>query len=303
MAGPGTAEAAESVRMHPLIQQLIENGPVVTDGAWGTELQARGLGIGDMPDAWNLLHPERVGEVADAYVEAGSRIILTNTFGANRIRLEGHNLVGRVKDLNQQGVEISRRAAAGRALVFASIGPTGKLLITGETTEAELKAAFEEQANALAEAEANALVVETMSDLEEARIAVSAAHQTGLPVVACMVFDSGKEKDRTAMGITIEQAVEGLLAAGADVVGANCGQGIAGFINTCKRFRAATNAPVWIKANAGMPELVNGRAVYRTTPEVFANYIPELKAAGANFVGGCCGTNPFFVRAVRDMLA
>jgi 5-methyltetrahydrofolate--homocysteine methyltransferase len=288
--------------MHPLIQQLIANGPVVTDGAWGTELQARGLDIGDMPDVWNLLHPERVAEVADAYVEAGSKVILTNTFGANRIRLEGHTLAGRVKDINSQGVGISRRAAASRALVFASIGPTGKLLITGETTKDELKAAFEEQATALAEAEANALVVETMSDLEEAMIAVSAAHQTGLPVVACMVFDSGRDKDRTAMGVTIEHAVEGLLSAGADVVGANCGQGIAGFINTCKRFRAATTAPVWIKANAGMPELVNGRTVYRTTPDAFANHIPDLLASGANFIGGCCGTNPFFIRAVRDRL-
>ena len=289
--------------MHPFIRQLIASGPIVTDGAWGTELQARGLGIGEMPDVWNLLHPERVAEVAEAYVEAGSKVILTNTFGANRVRLEGHSLAARVKDINTAGVEISRRAAAGRALVFASIGPTGKLLITGETTEAELQAAFEEQANALAEAAANALVVETMADLEEARIAVQAAHRTGLPVVACMVFDSGRDKDRTAMGATIEQAVESLLAAGADVIGANCGQGIAGFVNICKRFRAATTAPLWIKANAGMPELVNGRAVYRTTPEVFSSHISELRAAGANFIGGCCGTNPFFVRAVRDRLA
>jgi len=275
---------------------------VVTDGAWGTELQARGLAIGDFPDTWNLTHPERVAEVAEAYVEAGSRVILTNTFGANRLRLASHNLGERVKEINRQGVEISRDAAGGRALVFASIGPTGRLLITGETTESELQAAFEEQATALAEAGANALVVETMADLTEASIAVAAAHKTGLPVVACMVFDSGKEKDRTAMGTTIEQAVKGLLSAGADVLGANCGQGIAGFVAICRRLRAATDQPIWIKANAGLPELVNGRSVYRTTPETFAQSIPELMAAGANFVGGCCGTNPFFIRAVQQKL-
>jgi methionine synthase I (cobalamin-dependent) len=240
--------------------------------------------------------------VAEAYVEAGSQIILTNTFGANRIRLAGHSLADRVKEVNRQGVEISRRAAEGRALVFASIGPSGKLLITGETNPDELKAAYQEQANALAEAGANGLVVETMADLAEAEIAVSAAHQTGLPVIGCMVFDSGKDKDRTAMGVTVEQAVQGLSAAGADVIGANCGQGIAGFVNICKRLRAATDLPIWIKANAGMPDLVNGRAVYRTVPESFAQFVPELVDAGASFIGGCCGTNPFFIRAVGQKL-
>jgi 5-methyltetrahydrofolate--homocysteine methyltransferase len=288
--------------MHPLVQHLIDAGTIVTDGAWGTELQARGLALGEFPDVWNLVHPERVAEVAEAYVEAGSRIILTNTFGANRVRLAGHNLAERVVEINRQGVEISRRAAQGRALVFASIGPTGKLLITGETTETELQGAFEEQATALAEAGANALVVETMADLTEAMIAVAASRKTGLPVVACMVFDSGKERDRTAMGTTVEQAAQALISVGADVIGANCGQGITGFVNICKRLRAAAQRPIWIKANAGLPELVNGRPVYRTTPETFAQSIPDLIQAGANFVGGCCGTNPFFIHAVEQKL-
>ena len=156
---------------------------------------------------------------------------------------------------------------------------------------------------ALAQAGAHALVIETMVDLEEAKIAVAAAHQTGLPVVACMVFDSGREKDRTAMGTTIEQAVSGLLAAGADVIGANCGQGIQGFVPVCRRIRALTERPIWIKANAGLPELVDSRAVYRTSAESFADYIPELIAAGANFVGGCCGSNPLFIRSIQQKLA
>ena len=177
--------------MHPLIEKLVNGGTVITTGAWGTELQARGLGIGDFPDLWNLLHPERVAEVAEAYAEAGSQVILTNTFGANRLRLAGHQLADRVKEINRQGVQISSRAAGGRALVFASIGPSGRLLVTGETTELELATAFEEQASALAEGGADALVVETMADLTEAKIAVAAAHDTGLPVVACMVYDSG----------------------------------------------------------------------------------------------------------------
>ena len=171
-------------------------------------------------------------------------------------------------------MEISRKAAAGRARVFASIGPTGKLLMSGEVTEDELRAAFAEQARALAEAGADALVVETMSDLEEAKLAVSAARETGLPVVACMVFDSGKDKDRTMMGTTPEQAAQALTEAGADVIGANCGQGIAGFVAICRRLRAATDRPVWLKPNAGLPTMVDGRAQYTTTPEEFAGHIP-----------------------------
>lgn len=284
--------------MHPLIEKLTGSGTVITDGAWGTELQARGLGLGEFPDVWNLLHPDRVADVAEAYVEAGSQVILTNTFGANCLRLAGHSLAEKVGEINRCGVEISMEAAKNRALVFASIGPTGKLAFTGETTEAELEAAFKEQAAALAEAGAHGLVVETMSDLTEAAIATKAAHETGLPVVACMVFDSGKEKDRTAMGVTIAQAAETLAEAGADVLGANCGQGIAGFVPICQKLRAASALPLWIKANAGLPELVNGRPVYHTTPEQFAGYLQDLVGAGAAFVGGCCGTNPFFIKAI-----
>jgi methionine synthase I (cobalamin-dependent) len=183
-------------------------------------------------------------------------------------------------------------------LVFASIGPTGKLLVTGEVTPEELSAVFSEQVAILASAGADAIVLETMTDLEEAKIAVGCAKRTGLAVVACMVFDTGKNKDRTLMGTTPEQAAEGLAAAGADVIGANCGQGIAGYVPICRRLRAATVRPIWIKANAGLPEVVDGRAVYRTTPEEFAAHIPALLEAGASFIGGCCGTTPDYIRAV-----
>ncbi len=288
--------------MHPLIQQLVSHGPVITDGAWGTELQARGLALGDFPDAWNLTHPDRVGEVARAYVEAGSQIILTNTFGANRIRLGEHAAADRLAEINVRGVEISLKAAASRARVFASIGPTGKLLMSGEVTAEELRAAFAEQAQALAQARSDGLVVETMSDLEEAKLAVSAARETGLPVVACMVFDCGKHKDRTMMGTTPEQAAQALTEAGADAIGANCGQGIAGFIAICRRLHAATDRPVWIKANAGLPTMVDGRARYSATPDEFAGYIPELIQAGASFIGGCCGTRPDFIAAISQRL-
>ncbi len=284
--------------MKPLLEKLLAAGSVVTDGAWGTQLQARGLGIGEFPDLWNLSNPGKVEEVARAYVDAGSQIILTNTFGANRVRLAETGRAADAASINRAGVEISKRAAAGKAAVFASIGPSGKLLMTGETSAEELSVAFAEQAEAIVQGGADAIVVETMSDLEEAKLAIAAACITGLPVVACAVFDAGKDKDRTMMGATPEQVAKVLSEAGADVIGANCGQGIAGFVPICQRLRAATDRPLWLKPNAGLPELIEGRAVYTTTPEEFVAHVPELIKLGASFIGGCCGSSPEFIKAV-----
>jgi methionine synthase I (cobalamin-dependent) len=284
--------------MHPVIERLLAGGPVVTDGAWGTQLQVRGLPVGACADEWNLSHPDLVAQVARAYVAAGSRVLLTNTFQANRLALKRRGLADRVDEINRAGVDISRRAAGGAALVFASIGPSGKLLLTGEVREGELHEAFAEQTRALAAAGADGLVIETMCDLNEARIALAAARATGLPVVVCLVLDSGKEKDRTRMGTTPEQAAEILTADGADVIGANCGQGIAAFVPVCKGLRAASDRPIWIKANAGLPLIEDEKLVYRTTAEEFASYGPVLREAGASFIGGCCGTTPEFIRAL-----
>jgi methionine synthase I (cobalamin-dependent) len=285
-----------------LIDNLIAEGPVLLDGAWGTELQARGLSLGEVPDHWNVTQPARVREVARAYVKAGSRVILTNTFRANYIALGLSTGNGYVRELNRKGVEISRDASSGSALVFASIGPTGKLLLAGEVAEDDLKTAFKEQALALAEGGADAIVIETMSDLQEARLALQAAKQTDLPVVVCMVFDSGKSSDRTMMGVRPEQAVEELSSAGADVIGANCGTGIEAYVPICRRMREATKRPIWMKPNAGVPSIVDGKTVYHTTPHDFADSVLKLVAAGANFVGGCCGSTPEFIQTTSRLL-
>ena len=286
--------------MHELIEQLLGAGPVVTDGAWGTQLQERGLEIGACPDAWNLTHAEKVAEVARAYVEAGSDVVLTNTFGATRFVLARHDLADKTAEINRDGVTISREAAAGRAKVFASMGPSGVMLMQADPEE--IQAAFEEQARAMAEAGADAIVVETMSDPAEAVLAVAAVRSTGLPVVACMVFDSGADHDRTMMGTTPEQAAEQLTEAGADCIGSNCGQGIDGFVSICRRLRAATDRPIWIKANAGLPQMTDGKTTYAETPAQFARRVPELVEAGASFIGGCCGTTPAFIQAIRKEL-
>jgi methionine synthase I (cobalamin-dependent) len=284
--------------MHPTIEKLILARPVVTDGAWGTQLQLRGMPVGSCPDAWNLIHPEKVEAVARAYVEAGSQVILTNTFGANRFILGRHGLVDKVAEINRIGMELSKKAAQSKAKVFASIGPSGIMLLMGDVSSDELQAAFAQQAQAQAAAGADGIVIETMSDLAEVKLAVAAAKQTGLPVVACMTFDSGAKSDRTMMGVTPEQAAEQLTSAGADVIGANCGQGIAGYASICARLHAATELPIWIKANAGLPQMIDGETVYTQTPDEFASFVPQLVQSGATFIGGCCGTTPEFIKAL-----
>ncbi|HMA94031.1 MAG TPA: homocysteine S-methyltransferase family protein [Polyangiaceae bacterium] len=284
------------------VHSLLRSSTVLLDGAWGTELQSLGLAPGACPDVWNLAHPERVESVARSYVDAGSQIILSNTFGASRVALTRHGQADNVRAINRAGAEISLRAAAGRAKVFASVGPTGKLFAMGDISEAELRAAFEEQLSALAEGGVEAVVLETFTDLEELSIALSAAKKCGLSAACCMVFDSGAKKDRSAMGVTPEQAVKRLTDGGADIIGANCGRGVEAYIPICERLRAATPLPLWFKANAGLPQLVDGRATYAITPDQFATGALELAAKGANFVGGCCGTSPAFIRAIAQRL-
>lgn len=285
--------------MHELIRSLIEEGPVLTDGAWGTELMKQGLKKKESPESWNLTYPEKVGRIPALYVAAGSRIVLTNTFGANRFILEKHGLADKVGQINRAGVRISKDAAKDRAYVFASIGPSGKVIVMKQVSVAELEDAFSEQAEAIAEAGADAIVIETMMDMAEAMAAITAAKKTGLPVVANMVFDAGKDKDRTMMGNTPEEVAEKFAAASVDALGSNCGKGIEGFIPICKRMRAVTALPLWMKANAGIPEVVKGQIVYNITPDQFAAHIPDLINAGANFIGGCCGTSPDFITAIK----
>lgn len=276
------------------------SGPaLITDGAWGTQLQALGLAAGELPDRWNLTHPEHVGAVARSYVEAGSEIILTNTFRANGITLQEAGQSAFLEAINRRGVEISREAAAGRARVVASIGPTGKMLLSGDVTPEQARSAFTAQARALASAQPDALLCETFSELEEAELALEAALETGLPVIVSFAFDTGRNKDRTMTGLTPEKAAAAIAAAGADAIGANCGAGIEFFPPLARRFRSACSLPVWIKANAGLPRMEEGRIVYDSNPEAFASHYDALEQAGASFTGGCCGTGPEFISALR----
>jgi len=272
----------------------------LTDGAWGTEFQRLGAALGACTDEWNINKPELVRQIAASYVQAGSRVILTNTFRANSISLTQYGLQESFEAINRAAVKLSRQAAGNSAMVFASIGPSGKMLMTKEVTAEQLKNAFLQQALALAAEGPDAILIETMTDLAEARIAATAALETNLPVIVSLVFDSGKNRDRTIMGTTPEQAATALTSDGVHAVGANCGVGIREFIPVCKRMAAATSLPIWIKPNAGLPEMLGGVAHYKTTPEEFAAAAPELIAAGATFLGGCCGTTPQFIRELAQ---
>jgi methionine synthase I (cobalamin-dependent) len=289
--------------MSVTIKDITNKNTIITDGAWGTELAKLGDLAGQCGEAWNLQHPERVEKVARSYVEAGSQIILTNSFSGNRYQLKKHGLDENLREINLLAVEISQRAAAGRALVFASMGPLGKMVTMGDISEDEAYAAFAEQALALAEGGCDGIVAETMSDAAEMQCALRAIKkETGLPAVASFSFDSGPDKTHTMMGVSAEQAVQAAEAAGADVVGANCGTGINNFVNICTALKKLTKKPIWIKGNAGLPEIINGKTGYRMGPEDFAKHAVEITKLGANLIGGCCGTTPAHLAAMAKLL-
>lgn len=280
------------------LSTLLKRGRVILDGAWGTELQARGLPIGACSEQWNLDHPDAVEDVARSYVNAGAEIILTNTFGGSGIMLARHGLEAQAAEINRIGAALSRKAAGDRALVFGSIGPCGQMLMTGDVSEAELLKDFGAQAQALADGGANGIVIETMGDIEEAQCAIRAALESGLPVVCSMVFDHGADKDRTMMGHTPEHVAAALSGSGITALGANCGTGIDVYIDVCRRYRDTSDLPLWIKPNAGVPEMVNGEVIYNTTSGEFREKVQTLFKAGATCVGGCCGTSPEFITAI-----
>jgi 5-methyltetrahydrofolate--homocysteine methyltransferase len=280
---------------------LVSQGYLVSDGAWGTQLAARGLGPGQCAEEWNAEHPDLVEAVARAYVEAGSNVILTNTFGGTSIKLARAGLAERADELNRAGAAISRRACGERALAWASIGPTGELLAPhGPLDPAEARDAFARQIAACVEGGAQGFVIETMMDLAEARAALQAARRAapGLPAVVSMTYSRGPRGYATMMGVTPAQAAVELTAAGADAVGANCGAGIDEMIDVAAAMRAATALPLWLKPNAGLPQLVEDRTVYREGPADMAAKTPLLLDAGADIIGGCCGTSPEHIRAM-----
>lgn len=284
-----------------LLDRLAEKKILVSDGAWGTMLQAKGLTTDECPEEWNVTHPEHVQAVAAAYAHAGCDMVLTNTFGGSRLKLEKRGLGERVGELNRAGARNSLTGAPA-AVVVGSIGPTGEFLEPlGDLTLNELDDVFGEQIEALFAGGLTALCIETMSAVEEAACAVRVAKKINpqADVAVTMTFSAAPQGWRTMMGVTPRQAVEELVKAGADIVGANCGNGIEQMVEIAKEFRKHTHLPILIHANAGLPELVGGRTVFKQTPEDMAAKVKNLVEAGANIIGGCCGTTPEHIVAMK----
>jgi len=280
---------------------------VIGDGAMGTELQRAGLAVGESGDRWNLEHPDRLAAIHAAYIAAGSEAIITNSFGANRWVLGRYGLAESVEAINRAAAAIARQAARATVCVLGDIGPCGGFLRPlGDVEPDDLEAAFTGQARALVAGGADGVIIETMSAVEELVIAIRAARAAGAPfVIASMAFDSLPNGSiRTMMGVSPAQAAKVAVEAGADGIGANCGTRMTtgDFARVVAAFRQVTDRPVMVQANAGSPELVDGRAVYRLTPDAFAEGMREVVAAGANIVGGCCGTTPAHMGALARRL-
>ena len=291
--------------MGELLKTLEQRRILVADGAWGTMLQALGLESGTCPEIWNVEEPDKVRSIAAAYSEAGSDLVLTNTFGGSTLALKRHGLAERTEELNTAGAQLSLEGAAGR-LVAASIGPTGEFLPPmGQVTGGEMKNAFAAQIRAVLTAGVRILCIETMTAIEEAVCAVQAARevagQLSIPVeiMATMTFTETPKGYRTFMGVDCQSAVEQLTQAGADVLGSNCGNGIEQMVPIAREFRRLSDKPILIQANAGLPQIEEGVTVFRQSPEHMARWIPQLIEAGASIVGGCCGTTPEHIRLIR----
>lgn len=285
------------------ITEVIKKGTIlVSDGAWGTFLIRRGLKSGECPEKWCLEHPEVVFEIARSYIDAGSDMIETNSFGGSRYKLEAFGLADKTSEINRAAAEISRKAAGDEKWVIASMGPTGKMLFTKDVSEEGLYDVFREQALALEEGGADAICIETMFDLGEAVQAIRAVKEnTRCEVLSTFTFELTKKGEyRTMMGVTPAQFALAVVEAGADIIGTNCGNGIQRMVDIVRELRSvAQKIPILVHANAGLPVLVDGQEIYPETPEEMAKWVPALIAAGANIIGGCCGTTPDHIKAIK----
>ena len=278
---------------------------LLSDGAWGTFLQAKGLQPGECPELWNITRRNEVLDIAKSYIAAGSDIIETNSFGASSLKLAQYGLKDRVSEINEAAALISREAAGNDKLVGGSIGPTGKLLVMGDITENELYDSFAEQSVALEKGGADLLIIETMTAPDEASLAVRAAREnTKCTVALTMTFSrTPKGEYRTMMGASVEDLVSIMKSEGAHIIGSNCGNGIADMTGITEAIRSIDrDVPILIQANAGSPEYIGGKTHFRESPETMASFVPRIIEAGASIIGGCCGTTPDHIRAIGKMI-
>lgn len=292
--------------MKKLLQDAILERPLLGDGAMGTQLMIAGLEQGNCGEAWNLSHPEKVLAIQRRYVECGSDCLITNTFGGSRIMLNRHSEADHVVEVNKAGVEIARQAFGARnGYVLGDIGPFGGLLEPfGHFTESQVRSAFEEQAAALVEAGSDAIIIETQTSLEELLIGIQAAQAAGAKcIIGSMAYDVTLDGStfRTMMGVDPERAAQFMEQHGAHIVALNCGTGMdmERARQAVLRYRRVTDLPVMVQPNAGAPKLIDMKVIYDETPAQMAAGVAPLLEAGANIIGGCCGSTPDHIRAFR----
>jgi len=285
-----------------IVERVKAGEILISDGAMGTFLQALGLKPGECPEEWCVSHPDEVRSIAQAYVDAGCDMIQTNSFGATVFKLTEFGFGDRVVEFNEAAAKIAKKAMGEKGYVAASVGPTGQILQDegGDATEQQLYQAFKEQVTALERGGADALCIETsLSVLEMAQAVKAARENTKFPVIVTFTFEPGARGFRTMMGVDPAKAAMEAVAAGADVIGANCGTGIVKMIEITKQMRAAApDTPILVQANAGLPALEDGMTVFKESPDDMASHVKELIDAGANIIGGCCGTTPAHIAAM-----
>lgn len=278
---------------------------LLCDGATGTMLFELGLEPGGCPDAIALSNPDLLEEVARQYRDAGADIVESNTFGASPLKLAQYDLASSTEEINRRAVSAVRSVVGGRAHVAGCVGPTGKILEPfGDVSEEEVYDNYLRQMEALVASGIDLVMIETMIDVSEAKLAIKAAKEvsSGVPVTATMTFDATPRGFYTIMGVDVAGVAAGLLEAGADLIGSNCGNGIEKMVEIARAFREATDAPLIIQSNAGMPETESGEIVYPETPQFMAARVKDLLGLGVSIVGGCCGTTPEHIRAFREVV-
>jgi len=291
--------------MESLLDRLHLGEILVADGAMGSLLIERGLQSCQCPEELNLTRTDLLEEIAGLYLDAGADIIQTNTFGGSPLKLAAYSLEDKASLINRNAITAVRNAVGDRAYVSASCGPSGRLLQPyGDTAPAVILESFEVQMQAFAEAGCDAVCIETMMDLQELLLALSAAKKmtADIPVMATMTFEATPRGFFTIMGNTVEKAAHALEEAGADIIGSNCGNGIENMIRIAVEFRKHTALPIIIQSNAGLPEMRNGEVFYPETPDFMAEKARELADAGVSIIGGCCGTTPEHIRRIRSSL-
>ena len=289
--------------MHAILE-LAKKRTVIFDGAMGTMLMAAGLKAGECPELWNIEKPSLVMDIHGKYYEAGSDVVHTNTFGGNAVKLADKGLSDKMEIINVEAAKLAKRACPDRKFVAGDIGPTGKLIKPlGDLVVEEAEEAFFRQAQALLKGGADLISIETMFSLAEALAALRAAKRLGpVTVIAALTFNRTKKGFFTMMGDGIGLAVSAFEEAGADVIASNCSLGSRDMIDLTKELRAATEKPILVQPNAGKPVTRNRVTSYQQTPAEFAQDGKEIRAAGADMIGGCCGTNPEFIRALVQTL-